>query len=95
MGLGYVVVAVIAASVAVFALQNTDHATVRFLVWRIEAIPVAGLVLASLLAGLLIAGVPLAIRLGVWRSRARALESRARTAAATPVAERDRTPPQA
>ena len=76
MGLGYIVVAVLAASVTLFALQNTAPATVRFLFWRLEAVPVAGLVLASLVAGLLIAGLPLAIRLGVWRSRARSLENR-------------------
>ena len=87
MKLGYVVVAVLAVIITIFALQNTDPATVRFLVWRLEAIPVAGLVLASLIVGLLIAGVPLGVRLGVWRSRARSLESR--------VGERDRqTPPQ-
>ena len=90
MRLGYVVVAVLAVIVTIFALQNTDPATVRFLIWRLEAVPVAGLVLASLIVGLLIAGVPLGVRLGVWRSRARSLESR--------VGERDRQalrPPQA
>jgi uncharacterized integral membrane protein len=94
MKLGYVVVAVIAVIITIFALQNTDPATVRFLVWRVEAVPVAGLVLASLIAGLLIAGLPLAIKMGVWRSRARSLEARANAA----VGERDRqtprTPPQ-
>ena len=97
MKLGYVVVAVLAASVTLFALQNTDPATVRFLIWRREAVPVAGLVLASLVAGLLIAGLPLAIRLGVWRSRARSLENRVKMLD-SPTGDRDsqtlRTPPQ-
>ena len=93
MKLGYVVVAVLAVIITIFALQNTDPATVRFLVWRLEAIPVAGLVLASLIIGLLIAGLPLAIKLGIWRSRARSLESRVNTATGdrTPRG----TPPQA
>ena len=93
MKLGYVVVAVLAVIITIFALQNTDPATVRFLVWRLEAIPVAGLVLASLIIGLLIAGLPLAIKLGIWRSRARSLESRVNTGAGdrTPRG----TPPQA
>ena len=85
MRIGYVVVAVLAVIITVFALQNTDPATVRFLIWRLEAVPVAGLVLASLIVGLLIAGVPLAIRVGIWRSRARSLESR----------QSPRTPPPA
>jgi uncharacterized integral membrane protein len=98
MGVGYVVVAVLAVSITVFALQNTDPGTVRFLFWRLEAVPLAVLILASFCAGLLIAGVPLAIRVGIWRSRARAREARVGTleAAAT---ERDRQalrpPPQA
>ena len=92
MRIGYVVVAVLAVIITVFALQNTDPATVRFLIWRLEAVPVAGLVLASLIVGLLIAGVPLLIRVGIWRSRARSLESRANTAAGDRPSPR--TPPQ-
>ena len=95
-GLGYIVVAVLAASVAVFALQNTDPAIVRFLFWRLERVPIATLVLVSFGAGLLIAAVPLAIRLGIWRSRARSHETRLGVLEAA-VAERDRQalrPPQ-
>ena len=76
--------------ITIFALQNANPASVRFLFWRVEAVPVAGLVLASLIAGLLIAGLPLAIRLGVWRSRARSLEGRVKA----PVEERDRPTPR-
>jgi len=76
--------------VASLALQNADPTTVRFLAWRLEAVPVAGVVLASLIAGLLIAGLPLAIRLGVWRSRARSLESRVNATSAEPDRQ---TPP--
>jgi len=97
MGLGYVVVAVIAASVTIFALQNTDPATVRFLFWRLERVPIAALVIVSFVAGLLIAAVPLGIKLGIWRSRARAREVRVAMLEAA-VAERDRQalrpPPQ-
>jgi uncharacterized integral membrane protein len=89
MGLGYVLVAVVAVLVTVFALQNTDPATVRFLLWRIDTVPLALLVLVSLGAGLLIAGLPLAIRLGVWRSRARSYETRAGMLQSA-VEERDR-----
>jgi uncharacterized integral membrane protein len=97
MGLSYLVVAVIAVLVTVFALQNTDPATVRFFVWRLDAMPLAGLVLASLGAGLLIAGIPLTIRLSVWRARARSRETRV-TMLQTALEERDRqllrTPPK-
>lgn len=91
MAIGYIVVAIVAASVAVFALQNAEPTTIRFLFWTIGSVPVAALVLLSLAAGLIVAGVPL--WLGRWRlrARARALEARvaslerpASSASATP-----------
>ncbi len=96
MRLGYLVVAVVAASVAVFALQNTHQADVNFALWKVGGVPIAGLVLGSLGAGLLIAGVPLWIKLTVWRARARSLETRVKMLESA-VEERDRqllrTPP--
>jgi uncharacterized integral membrane protein len=89
MGLGYLVVAAVAVIVTIFTLQNTDPALVRFLLWRLEAVPLAALILASLGAGLLIAGLPLGIKLGVWRARARSFEARVRMLE-TAVGERDR-----
>jgi len=91
MKFGNLVVAVLAASVTLFALQNTDQTAVRFVIWRLEGVPIAGLVLGSLGAGLLIAGVPLWIKLGIWRKRARALEARVGTLETT-AEERDRQP---
>lgn len=89
MGFGYILVAAVAVVCTIFALQNTDPATVRFLVWRIETVPLAILVLASVLVGVFVAWLPLAIRLSVWRARARSLESRAGMLQAA-VEERDR-----
>ena len=48
---------------AIFALQNTHQTAVRFALWRLDGVPIAGLVLGSLGAGLLIAGLPLWIKL--------------------------------
>jgi len=97
MKFGYLVVAALAAGVAVFALQNTDPTAVRFGLWRLDGVPIAGLVLGSLGAGLLIAGLPLWIKLIVWRARARSVETRVGMLEAA-VAERDRQllrmPPQ-
>ena len=76
MGFAYVVVALLSAAVAVFALQNNQPLSVRFLAWSMEEVPLAGALLASLGAGLLLAGVPLSIGQWRWRSRARALESK-------------------
>lgn len=79
MAFGYLIVAIVAASVAVFALQNSEPTRVRFLFWVIDGVPVAALVLLSLAAGLVVAGVPL--WLGRWRERARARALEARVGA--------------
>jgi uncharacterized integral membrane protein len=89
MKVGYLIVAVLATSVTLFALQNPGVTAVRFALWRLGGVPIAGLVLGSLGAGLLIAGLPLWIRLTVWRSRARSHETRATMLERT-VEERDR-----
>jgi uncharacterized integral membrane protein len=107
--MGYLIVTVVAVAVAVFAMQNITPVDVTFIVWRIAQVPVAAVVLASLGAGLVIAGVPLWFRLWRARRRAASLESaleaaraavRTRAAApltaAGPVRPPDRpTPPAA
>lgn len=67
--MGYIIVAVVAVAVAIFAMQNTTPVTVRFIAWQIEEVPVAAVVLASLGAGIVIVGIPLWFR--VWRLRSR------------------------
>jgi uncharacterized integral membrane protein len=73
--MGYLIVALVAVAVAVFAMQNTTPVEVTFLVWKVADVPVAAVVLGSLAAGLVIAGVPLWFRLWRSRRRVRALES--------------------
>jgi uncharacterized integral membrane protein len=101
MAIGYVVVAALAAAVAVFALQNGTATPVRFLAWSLDGVPLAGLILAAFAAGLIIAGVPLAVQR--WRARAqvRRLEAQIRALEAQreqtplPPAPRDPTSPPA
>jgi uncharacterized integral membrane protein len=76
MAFGYLIVAVLAAAVAVFALQNSGPTSVRFLIWTVESVPVAGVALASLAVGLVVAALPLWIRVWRWHSRARSAEAR-------------------
>ena len=77
MAFGYLIVAVLAAAVAVFALQNSGPTSVRFLMWTVESVPVAGVALASLAVGLVVAALPLWMRVWRWHSRARSAEARA------------------
>jgi uncharacterized integral membrane protein len=78
MAIGYLVVALLAAVVAVFALQNGAPATVRFLFWSLDGVPLAGLILGAFAAGLVIAGLPLGIQHWRARSQARRLEAHVR-----------------
>jgi uncharacterized integral membrane protein len=86
MAIGYLVVAVLAAVVAVFALQNGAPATVRFLAWTLDGVPLAGLILGAFAAGLVIAGVPLGLQRWRARAQARRLEAHVRHLEARQVA---------
>ena len=76
MAVGYLVVAIVAAAIAVFALQNGNATPVRFAVWTVEGMPLAALILVSLGAGIVIVGVPLLIQRWRLRARLRAAERR-------------------
>ena len=99
MALGYLLVALVAAAVAVFALQNSAPTPVRFIVWSTESLPLAALILAALAGGLVVAGLPLLFRGWRLRSRLRAAERRVAeleqqaAARATPPPGATETPP--
>lgn len=76
MALGYLIVAIVAAAVAVFALQNSTPTRVQFALWSIDGVPLAAVVLLALAAGLIVAGVPLLLQRWRLRARLRALEGR-------------------
>jgi uncharacterized integral membrane protein len=85
---GYLVVALLAAAVAVFALQNGSPTPVRFLAWSLDGVPLAGLILGSFAAGVIIGVVPLAVHRWRARSQLRRLEAQVRTL----EAQREQTP---
>ena len=76
MGFSYLIVAIVAAAVAVFALQNGEPTPVRFAVWSMDGFPLAGLILLALAGGLIMAGLPLLIQRWRLRGRLRAAERR-------------------
>ena len=74
-----IVLSVLLLAVAIFALQNAQAVTVRFLSWQLQS-SVAVVTLAATAAGVLIAGLfRLASRLWRWK------RDRAATGAARPV----------
>ena len=76
MGLAYVLVGLISAAIAVFALQNNQSLSLRFIAWSLDDVPLAGAVLVSLAAGLILGAVPLAVANLRLRSRIRKLEAK-------------------
>ena len=74
MGLAYVIVAIVSAAIAVFALQNNQPLSLRFIAWSLDNVPLAGAILVALAAGLILAAVPLLFSNWRLRSRARTLE---------------------
>jgi len=86
----YLLVAIVAAVITVFALQNGAPTSIRFLLWKLETVPLATLILVALAAGVVLVGSPLVI--DRWRLRARVRELEARAASAeAPLLQR--TPP--
>lgn len=71
----YLIVAVVASAITLFALQNTSPTSVRFLIWTVPA-PLATVILISVGSGVVLAGLPLWINGWRWRARTRALERR-------------------
>lgn len=91
MGLKYAFVAVLACTITLFALQNNGPTSIRFLIWRVDDIALAGVILASVAAGIVLVGVPLWFDRWRLRARARTLEARLATVEAL-LADRERAP---
>ena len=69
-------VGLLSAAIAVFALQNNTPMSVRFLGWSLENVPLAVAILVPFAVGLLTAAIPLGYAKWRWRSRARSLETK-------------------
>jgi uncharacterized integral membrane protein len=73
--LAYLLMALVGAACAVFALQNMDPVVIRFIGWRAESIPLALVILLSVLGGLIFASCLGLLRHWKLRSRIRQLEA--------------------
>ncbi len=86
-GLKSLFVAVLASALTVFALQNHTAVTIRALVWQLEGMSLAAVILLSAAAGIVLVGVPLWIDRWRLRTRLRALEAKVVAAADTARAD--------
>jgi uncharacterized integral membrane protein len=79
----YLLMALVGSAATLFAAQNIDPVVIRFLVWRVEGIPLALVILLSLLIGVIFASLSGAVRHWRLRSRVRQLENQVAQLAAT------------
>ena len=70
----YVLMALVGAAAAIFAVQNLDPVVIRFLVWRIDGMPVALVILLSAFIGIVFAALSGFAQQWRLRSRLRQLE---------------------
>jgi len=89
MTLAYLLLVLVGAACAVFALQNMDPVVIRFVTWRVEGMPLGLVILLSILGGVIFASGVSLIRHWKQRSRIRQLEAR------LSAAERPTLPPPA
>ena len=76
MTFAYILLILMGAACAVFALQNMDPVVIRFVTWRVEGMPLGLVILLSILAGVIFASGVSLIRHWKQRSRIRQLEAR-------------------
>ena len=89
MTLAYLLLVLVGAACAVFALQNMDPVVIRFVTWRVEGMPLGLVILLSILGGVIFASGVSLIRHWKQRSKIRQLEAR------LSAAERPTLPPPA
>jgi uncharacterized integral membrane protein len=76
MTLAYILLILVGAACAVFAVQNMDPVIIRFVTWRVEGMPLGFVILLSVLGGVIFASGVSLIRHWKLRSRIRQLEAK-------------------
>ncbi len=80
----YLLVALIGAAGAIFALQNIDPVVIRFLGWRIEGAPLALVLMLSMIMGIVLTSLIGIVQQWKLKSKIRQLQARlAQVSAAT------------
>lgn len=93
MGIMYILMILVGAAGAIFALQNIDPVVIRFLFWRIEGAPLAMVIILSIAIGVVLTSLVGIVQQLKLRSRIRKLEHS--LAQATAAAERQQPDLQA
>jgi uncharacterized integral membrane protein len=88
----YLLMALVGAAVAIFALQNIDPVVIRFLGWRVEGAPLAMVIMLSVLLGIVLTSLVGLVQQWKLRSRIRQLEARLAQSPAPPPPRGDQGP---
>lgn len=78
MPLLYLLIVVIAIAITIFALQNAEHVTIRFLAWQIERAPLAAVILLPGAVGAILVSLIGFVQRWKLRSKIRRLEQHVR-----------------
>jgi len=70
----YGFVALLASAITLFALQNGEPTSIRFLFWDLQGMPLASVILVSVASGMVLVGIPLWLDRWRLRGRVRTLE---------------------
>ena len=90
----YVLMVVIGAAGAIFALQNIEPVVIRFLAWRIEGAPLAMVIIMSIMIGVVFASLVGIVQQLRLRSRIRQLQHQVAKVSAAGEPEGASQPPQ-
>ena len=89
----YVLMALVGAAAALFAVQNLDPVVIRFLVWRVEGMPLALVILISAFIGVVFASLSGFAQQWRLRSRLRQVENQVAQLADTQRSSQRTDPP--
>jgi len=91
----YLLMALLGSAATIFALQNRDPVEIWFLAWGVKGMPLALVILLSLLVGVVFTSLSGVVKVLKMRYRIRQLESQVgQLIAAQPVAPPPPRPPQ-
>jgi len=94
MSIVYVLMIVIGAAGAIFAIQNIDPVVIRFLAWRIEGAPLAMVIILSIAIGVVFTSLVGLVQQLKLRSRIRRLEGELARASVAAERQQPDPPPQ-
>jgi len=89
----YILMVLVGAAGAIFALQNIDPVVIRFLFWRIEGAPLAMVIILSIAIGVVLTSLVGIVQQLKLRSRIRKLEYNLAQATAARERQQAERPP--